>query len=317
MKFLTVSVICFVFFIGARAFPTIVDEFVSEDEIANNAIADQFKDIRKLSQNNKFVDILLRSIDQKCMVEKYKENKLVNMLTDEKIDMTHVTLETPIDPLLVFTNIGVLCSNKLNAILEFLFDNIFSFSGLIDAFKNEHFIEELLFDNLTCYNNYAVKMNILSHEKYPKLSITLVNQNQNECNETIDGRNALEEALLEMALAFVATDHASCLGKEIKTLDDKTSLKYGLLLPIGLSDAEKREEKPKFVHDIREGLERILACVTQEKEVRKSLEQTQAKFLAILENTKYFHGKEAFESLKTLLEKKSTKPSFDGSFNSL
>jgi hypothetical protein len=302
MKFLAVSVVCFVFVIGARAFPKLVnDEFVSEDDIASKAIADQFKTIKKLSKDNEFAEVLLRSIDQKCMVAKYKEHKLVDtMLTQEAIDFTNITPEKPVDPMLVFINIGVSCSNKLTAILGFVFDNVFSYSGLIDAFRGEQPIKEYI-DDLNCYNNYAVKMNILSQEKYPKLSTTLVNETQSECDEKIAEMRGMVSASLEMASASVVTDHATCLSKEISTLAEKIFLHYVLLIPVGLSDEEKHEEKLKFVQDLLEGLEKILVCETLEKEARKTPDQSMAELMAMLK------GLEGLDGLEGLMDETATK----------
>jgi hypothetical protein len=128
--------------------------------------------------------------------------------------------------------------------------------------------------------------------------------------------NAMLPALFDFILSSVQTDHASCLSRTISLLNEKLNFKYALLLPIGLSDAQKHEKKLQFVHDIREGLENIFVCTTHEKEERKSPEQAEAKLLAVLENLKHFKDYKHVKDMKSKLQRDATKTSFGQGFDS-
>lgn len=266
MKFLTLAVV-FTSLVSGFAAPQINleanSEFVSEDDVARKLIADELLKIQKIADDNGIAKAILTSIDQECMLAKYKQHKLTNdMLTMEAINWADLgSSDLKIDPVLVFANIAITCSNKLEALLEFAFDNLFSYSGLLHAFRNDEPFKEFL-DDLVCYNNYAVQKKVLDPSVYPTLNYKLVNgtEQQKACEKTVkDIKNDLV-ANIEFFSQFVVSDHHKCLQTEISEAAEKFALQYLLLVPLGLSDVQKIEQKANFVQDARDGLEKLLVC---------------------------------------------------------
>lgn len=252
--------ICLAFVISIHGAPQFSSEsdFVSEDDVLRKNIANNIRILGNLTNDNDFAVAILKSIDQKCMLKKYKKSKLENELTHEALDMLNIA-DKPVDPLLIFANIALTCSNKLNALLGFAFDNAFSFSGLLDAFREDEPFKELI-DDMVCYNNYAVKTNLVNPSEYQHLNYKLVNDTEAECEETV---NSTRESLVE-AVAFVAefviVNQQNCIQKEISLEAEKFFLKYALLIPLGLTEDQKKRERVNFIADAFEGLENLLAC---------------------------------------------------------
>lgn len=258
MKLLIFSIFVFAVVIVNGA-PQTSSEFVTEDDVARKIIADELRIIEKLSDNNKIAKAVVRSIDQTCMLDAYKRHKLLEDLTEEALELSSLSEQTKVDPYLVFANIALSCSSKLDALLGFLFDNLFSYSGLLDAFREDDPFKEFI-DDLVCYNNYAVKTNVLDPNAYSLLKYQLVNQTQEECDKEIYEMKNLVSSSLTSGSGFIVSDHTRCLQNELYGGAEKFFLRYFLLIPLGLNEEERKVEKVNFIADSREGLEKILLC---------------------------------------------------------
>lgn len=243
------------------------ENFVTEDDIARKTIADQVKIIELMSDNNDFARSVLKSIDQSCMLEKYKKYKLVDeMLTAEAMDLDNIgSQDKSIDPFIVFANIALTCSSKLDYVLRFAFSNLFSYSELLDAFREDEPFKEFI-DDFVCYNNHAVKMNLLDPKVYTRLQHQPTNKTVAECDETVKGMRDRVIESLEFFSEFVVSDHRQCLRNQIASEAEMFFMKYILLVPLGLTDEQKLHEKKNFVEDARNGLEKLLVCNAGEKE---------------------------------------------------
>jgi len=253
-----------VFVISIHGFPQVEEtEFVSENDVLKKSIAHNIGILSNISGNNAMAASIIKSINQECMLEKYKKNRLESELTQE-IDLLNLE-GLPMDPIIIFANIALTCSNKMNALLGFIFDSAFSFSGLIDAFREDEPFKEII-DDLVCYNNYAVKKDILHPNEYPNLNYKLVNETEAECEETVNKtRNNLAESISFFA-EFVLIKEQKCLESEISTGAENIFLKYVLLIPLGLTDEQKTHAKTNFIADTFEGMEKLLACNMKKEE---------------------------------------------------
>lgn len=250
---------------SCQAAPQVDSEFVTEDDIARRRINETLATIASLADDNKIALAVLKSIDQQCMLESYQKNKLMNDLTTEVLDLGDMTEIENVDPYIVFANIALSCSSKLDGFLGFVFDNLFSFSGLLDTFREDDPFKKFI-DDLTCFNNYAIKTNVLNPEDYEHLKYELVNQTQEECDEYIielqDGANRA----VDFVSSFVISDRASCLKTKLANEAEKFFLKYFLLIPLGLTEDQRKAKKLNFIADSREGLEKILSCNIEKAE---------------------------------------------------
>ena len=269
MKLFVLVSICLTLVITIHGAPTESNsesEFASEDDKMKEYIAENIRFLSKLSDDNEIATALLKSIDQECMLQKYRKNKLDTELTKEVLQNFRNAMldlveseDKPIDPVLVFANIALTCSNKLNALLGFVFDNLFSYSGLLDAFREDEPFKEFL-DDLVCYNSYAVKKNLLDPNEYIHLHYKLVNQTEAECEEKVNETKESYFELIDFSADFIVVTEKKCLRKEIISEGEKMFLKYGLLIPLGLNDEQKKHQRSNFIGDIQEALEKLLAC---------------------------------------------------------
>lgn len=263
MKFLGV-LLSLAFFVGAFAAPqaTISDnEIVAQDETSKQTIEKMFAHILDLSSDNEIAKAFIKSIDRDCMLRKYKQHKFIeDLLTEEAIDLVGIQTESKsIDSALVFINIALTCSNKLNALLGFVFDNTISYSSLLDAFREDEPIKGFI-DDLTCYNNYAVRKEYLNPAAYSHLNYKLVNETEQECDDSIKETKDGLIAAVEMFSEAVTSDNRKCLEKEIYSTAERFFFRYGLLIPVGLTDEQKKTEKANFIKDAIDGLEKLLLC---------------------------------------------------------
>ena len=116
-----------------------------------------------------FLRAVIKSIDQECMLYKYKEHNFMSqILTREALD---VNTEN-IDSKLVFLHFAMSCSSKLDALLEFIFVNTFTFTDLINAFQDDELYKGYLND-LPCYNNYAARSKWIDTNVHHKCSLNV------------------------------------------------------------------------------------------------------------------------------------------------
>lgn len=244
--------------------------FVTEDDLLGENIANNLRVIKKLGDSD-IVTSILNSVDQKCVLRRYKKYKLESELTQEALDFLNLE-NRPIDPVLIFANIALTCSNKLNALLGFVFDNLFSYSGLLDAFREDEPFKEFI-DDLICYNNYAVKENFIDPIEYPNLQYKLVNHTEAECEESVkDLKESLTDTI-EFVELLTTLNHPKCLEKEVSSEAEKFFLKYALLVPLGLTDDQRKRERVNFIADVLQGLEKLLSCnIKKEQEELKDNE---------------------------------------------
>ncbi|CRL01057.1 CLUMA_CG014209, isoform A [Clunio marinus] len=235
------------------------NDVVNEEDVGRKNIKDQFDMILMLAEEDKFVKGLLNSIDQSCVLRKYKENHMLQDIQTPIVNIAALEEGEGIDAALVFGNIALSCSNKLKGVLAFIFENLMSYGSLIDVFRDEDPFKEFI-DDLVCYNNYAVRSNFLDPNAYSHLNYELVNKTQEECDaEIAENKKDITELLDDVAI-FVGEGHRNCYQTEIINTAEKIFMKYLLLIPLGLTDAQKMEEKTAFINDIVGFLERLLTC---------------------------------------------------------
>lgn len=261
---LLIILLSFMFFIVAFAAPKSSDEseFVTEDDLAKKSIEKVLGDLLLLSSDNDIAKALVKSIDRECMLKKYKSHSLLeDMLTGEDpIDLSSFPGEDKsIDSVIVFANIALTCSNKLNALLGFLFDNLFSYSGLLDAFREDEPIKGFI-DELNCYNNYAVRHEYLDPTAYSHLNYKLVNGTEAECDASLaESKDALVSAA-KVFSEYVLSDFRKCIEHEIFSSIERFFFRYALLVPLGLTDDQEKIVKHNFVNDALDGLQKLLVC---------------------------------------------------------
>jgi hypothetical protein len=239
---------------------------ITDDE-AKHFIADQISEIgmvfKKVSPISKsltesLIKSLSKSIDQKCMLEKYQKYKLA----DDYLPFSLETLSDPsqkIDSLFIFMNIGISCSSKHDGIMGFLFNNIFTFSGLIEAFRDDEPVKGFL-DNMGCYTSYAVESKILDPAVFTHLNTNLVNITKEECDGKIAQLRIVFKTMIKKASEGDNLEAKKCL--ETRQLEGLESFffRYLVLVPEGLTADQKKVEKVHFIKDNRDHVEKLILC---------------------------------------------------------
>lgn len=260
------------------------DNSSSENDIEPNLniwrtmIAENLEIFEALSDDYGLTKTILKSIDQNCMLEKYQKHNLISDLSDAALDLDWIGSENKtIDPFIVFANIALSCSSKLDSVLKFAFSLAFSFSELFDGFLEGEPFNKIV-DELACFNNHAVKMEYLDPTVYPRLLDLPKSITEDECAKLVeDNRHGIYE-IIKWSSEYIVSDHRRCLKNEIVEAAEKLFSKYILLIPLGLTDKQKFIEKKNFVKDTREVLEKLLVC-NRFEDVELRVSEYSEKFL--------------------------------------
>ena len=206
-----------------------------------------------------FAKALIKSIEQYCTLNKYKEHNFMSeMLTREVLDLN--TRETgEIDAQLVFLHFAMSCSSKLDALLEFIFDYAFFFTDLIDAFRDDEPFKGCL-DDLSCYNNYAVRSKWIDTKVYTEFEYNLINKTEEECDYKIQKLIELANEVSEETLGNIGRKDLICLQNEIVSTAIKIFFKYVILIPANRGVEQKTNAKKNFLNDFKGPLNQLLVC---------------------------------------------------------
>jgi hypothetical protein len=210
--------------------------------------------------------IFKRSIDVKCAEEKFerfgwktKFNKFLNQVDD-------LSESERAEVVVMYVEIGSLCSNKLGAIENFFFDALMALGHIVRAFKDEPELDEFTF-YLRCLNKFAIDKKYWDFDDYE------LNTNLNEI-ETLqcEGLTSnLEEIVRDKFLKGIkptnGEDEVEFVECHKKSFEDsmKLSFKYILLTQVELTSEEKEAERTKFSKANRKLYEESLQCGINEK----------------------------------------------------
>ena len=251
-------------YINAAPSEASTEHFVTEDDIARSTLKSLYKKLEAVV-SDPIGNALVKSIDQECMIRKYKEHKIVDELLSEDALLSE---SSDVDAKLVIVNIGLSCSDKLKPVLGFVFDTVFSFSDLYEAFHDDENFKEYT-DDFTCYNNYAVRHNYIDPSSYPDVDYKLVgNQTEKECDEEVQELKEMLNLYMDIARYddAITINDLSCLKHELTALAEKILFKYLLLVPTTISGEQKLHEKENFVNDFVVALDRLMVCSTKKEE---------------------------------------------------
>lgn len=234
-----------------------------ESENESNSILKQLYELLTEKEQFKtpFVQSILKSFDQECMYNKYKEQKFVkDYLTEDVLTLRSRSA----DVLLVLINNAFTCSSKFKPLLHFVFDSVFSFSDLFEAFRDDEPFKTYL-DELICYNNYAVKHNYMDPSVYPDFEHNLVDKTDEHCDAKIQELNDLLNLVLAQNYEGFRTHNPECFKKEAHAIVETIFYKYVLLIASKITTEQKAIARENFVIDIFKSLEKLLTCSAFEK----------------------------------------------------
>lgn len=244
---------------------------ITDDEAAKKIFTDTLEELLTLADKNVVASIVVKSIDPQCMVDQYKKHGFeIDDLMEEAEAIKAAAVPDPstinANPILVFVNIAVSCSNKLRPVLGFLFDNSFSYGTLIDAFRDDEPLKGVL-DNLVCYNKYAIEQKHLDPTLYTNLNTTFDHHTEEKCAKLIQDLKDVYEVGVANIPELPGFPQRKCVVEQFYRIAERFVFKYVLLIPLALSDEQKIAEKKNFIDDAYVGLEKLLLCSAKPNDI--------------------------------------------------
>lgn len=239
-----------------NAAPT--EHFESEEEEAKvviDELINAFEEDSRVS-DNPFASAFIKSIDKDCILNKYKEHKILHLITLEGLKKVKLTKTGGKHVLL---NVAAVCTKKSRPLLGFVFENFFSFNDLIGAFRNDEPFKTYL-DELSCYNNYAVRHNYIDAATYPNFEHSLTEKTEGECDEKIKELRDMLQGALDGLFDGTEAKEFDCYKTEFVKLAERVFFKFVLLVPAKVTVEQKSQAKTHFIDDILETLDQGLSC---------------------------------------------------------
>lgn len=226
----------------------------NSNDITRNGIeiADETKSPRLRLQS-----VIANSLDKKCMLRKYKQHNLVDLIpTDNLTPEEHI--EKSLISGIAFVDIALSCSNKTDPILKFIFENLMTYQTLLSAFINEPELEEFS-DMLKCATKFVVDKRILNLNAYP-FKYQMSAEKEEKCTEYEEKFTIMELGLKMSIREKVSSACAIGILEDVENF----SHKYLLLIQIELNDQENLNERNNFIKDFHKLLDSILDCAETE-----------------------------------------------------
>lgn len=242
-------------------FLLVIVQMVTSAEVATSdeAILKKINDLfEKLPANNKGATTtaglpatIITTTDKKCMVEKYKQNKIDAAIpTQDLVTVFSSGKMNQIAAGVAFIDIAVLCNSKTDIILKFIFENFMSFHILFVGFSDAPELKEIV-EQMKCANKYAIEHKILDQNVY-KID-----------NKVSPGQEENCKKLLTTFARGLGPDFAPKNVIEILIEIESFLLKYGLMIQVELTAANKEQERTKFIAEARALLEKLLKVAAE------------------------------------------------------
>jgi hypothetical protein len=253
MKFLILVLALFA--VGAFA----DDDRIPTEEVALENISKVFEGFqRRLRRDEEKLigKIAINSIDKSCMVQKYKEGNLLKYVGDEYFDEDSLEGD---DAMGAFLGIALQCSNKVDVLAKFVFENYMTFHILFKPLIDEPAIENYT-SYVWCVNKYAVDNHFMEDTVYDQ-KVRLAHDDDELCDEFMEVAKAMTAGF---KLAFRKEFERTCA---IKTLAhaEKVLIRNILLVQFDLTFEQKYEERDRFVKEVHRFIENFLHCAVAPK----------------------------------------------------
>lgn len=201
-----------------------------------------------------FFDDFMKSVDKRCMLNEYKKRSLFNQLLNKNAFNGKMAVVANA----ALFNTAAMCSNKTDAILTFMFENLMTFELLVRAFVDDPTYKEYA-DIVTCANSYAFEKRIIN-PRANNINHTLREGTVKICMTLIRRVDSLTERLkLQVPQYFKSECPVKLFG-----IAKRFIVKNILLVQVQLNQEQKLHERNNFIADARKIMEEIVECVHQE-----------------------------------------------------
>lgn len=221
--------------------------------------------VKMQASENPIAKMLAHSVSKECTIEKYQTLKLEKFLTEAKIEEDgHIEFNN--EEAAVYAFVVLTCTNRSDAIFEFVFDTLYSATKVLHAFKDDHEVLKKAFANMPCAINYAVEKKLIDPAKYTHLDYSLGNFTELECQlEVLDEIRVLS-ALIPPMEQLIATSRSKCLDAKTEEIVISTAFKYGVLLLNGIPDELLTTERANFVSYVHTNVDYLFQCFAEADE---------------------------------------------------
>lgn len=223
------------------------------DNIAIQKISKIFSELQSLidmhsGPSKLFESVLLRSVNQTCLLDRYKKHGMVQKIPD---------LAAPKKPLdiMVLIIFAKTCSSKTDYLIQYLFEAFMSYRFVLEAFIHEPEFKEFA-EMMLCANIYAVNNKYIDPNVY-KINNTLPANQEESCKIMVEKT--------EMEIEFIEKKYQQLFPKECtkQLVEDIKNIvfKFGLLVQIELNGEQEKELRVKFIQELRDDEDKIVSCV--------------------------------------------------------
>lgn len=206
--------------------------------------------------------IFKRSINVKCFEQKLEKLEWTTKFSELVGRSEGLNDVEKAEVVMMYAGVGVLCSNKLRPIEEFIFDALMAVGHLVRAFKDEPELEKYFF-YLRCANKVAIDKKYWDFADY-QLNTQLSGLETGICE---DFTNMLEEAIQEKIKEGIKSpdgeDEIKLSECRQNTIKDSLPflIKYLLLTQVELTPEAQEAEKENFIATHSKLSEQSLKCV--------------------------------------------------------
>jgi hypothetical protein len=206
------------------------------------------------NEKTKFLaELALASLDKECMYQKYKEQHLLRWINLEYVE-SH-KLEKQMAE--VMFGIGLQCSNKVDVLAEFLFENFMTFHIIYKSFVDEPAVRNYT-RYIECANKYAVEQHFLDETVYGN-KVKFSEESSDLCDEF----NAIYTAASSVGKLGLRQEVRRACAIGIMNHIEKALVRTILMLQFDLTFDQKKEEREHFVKEVHEIIRKVAPCAAQ------------------------------------------------------
>lgn len=210
----------------------------------------------------RFFSVLMRTIDQQCMVDLYNQQNLSSMIPTQQL--WNGENRTVIQGTFLAT--ALLCSSKIDVGLEFVFESLRNLNVIARSFIDDPQLSDFAFGNmLVCANRFAFDNGVLDPEVYT-LSSELRNEAEEDaCLDWID----TAKTTFSGAKNFITDELSRTCTVRVVNQAEMFLVKLIVLSQAGLSPVRRRAELNSIIRDARQLLQKFLECAAKEPTKRR------------------------------------------------
>lgn len=227
--------------------------------------------------------IFANSVDKTCVLNEYKKHNYTDRIPTEGMisklmesSGRRPSSESDVREIMkdalsgyIFIVSALSCSNKFDAIAEYVYEMLMTQGILYRAFEDEPQLKEIS-DIVRCGNRYAIMEDVIDSEVY-NLKTNLDEDAEAKCSQLTNMmKGKLNEYKSEGVVMFPSMD-GDCYTNYVNT-QINLALKYLLLVQVKMTPAQRKQERQNFIKDNRDSMTAIVPCIAVASTVENEIQ---------------------------------------------